>query len=131
VDTSGNVLGKHKGLTRYTIGQRKGLGIAFHSPLYVKAKDAAANTVTLCGEESLYSRSLQAVSCNWIIKTPKDSFRAKVKIRCRQTEEWAVIFPCPRTAAHILFDEPQRAIAPGQHAVVYDGDTIIGGGVIA
>jgi tRNA-specific 2-thiouridylase len=131
LDIKGNKLGRHKGLARYTVGQRKGLGIAWSSPLYVREKDAVANTIILCENDGLFSDRLEAYDCNWIVPVSDEPFRGKARIRYRQKEQWATVSPAPGNTAKIVFDEPQRAIAKGQHVVVYNGDIVVGGGVIA
>lgn len=131
VDEQGHVLGRHAGIIRYTVGQRKGLGIALGQPMYVKSKNAADNTVTLCRDEALFTTALDADRINLIATDRLDTpVRAQVKIRYAHK-------PCPATVTqtgedslHVEFDSPQRAIAPGQSAVLYDGDTVIGGGII-
>lgn len=131
LDEAGNVLGKHRGCVRYTIGQRKGLGIAFGTPLYVKRIDVAAGTVTLCDDASLYSDTLTANEFHWISGTaPTDSFRCKAKIRYRQQEQPCTVYPQPDGSVRVVFTEPQRAITPGQAVVLYDGDIVLGGGRI-
>lgn len=131
VDKQGNVIGKHKGLIHYTVGQRKGLGISSPEPLYVCKICTENNTVILGKNEDLFSREADAKDFNWISgKAPGRSFRCKVKIRYRQAEQWATVTPIGETAVHIAFDEAQRAVTPGQAAVLYDGDTVLGGGTI-
>jgi len=131
VDTAGNILGTHKGTVRYTIGQRKGLGLAYGSPLYVKHIDVPQNTVTLAPVGELYARSLTAGEFNWISgRAPVEPFRCKAKIRYRQQEQPATVYPQPDGSVKLVFDLPQRAITPGQAAVLYDGDTVLGGGRI-
>jgi len=131
IDMQGNVLGRHKGLIRYTVGQRKGLGIALQKPMYVYSKSIEDNTVTLCENENLFTKLLYANDFNWIaydkIKAP---IRAKVKVRYKQAEQWAKVEQVSNGTVRIEFDEPQRAIARGQAAVLYDGDVVIGGGTI-
>lgn len=131
IDTSGNILGKHNGLIRYTVGQRKGLGVSFSEPMYVHSKDLANNTVTLCTNDQLFSDSLTATDFNWISleKPPEKPIRVKAKIRYNQMEQSAVADVVDGDV-HIVFDEPQRAIAKGQAVVLYDGDVVVGGGVI-
>ena len=134
----GKSLGKHQGLAYYTIGQRKGLGIASPIPLYVLAKDIAANTLVVGSEDELGSRELTAKDVNWISgEAPKKPFRAEVKTRYTAREAWAGITPLddnkPGGSFHnlgVLFDELQRDITPGQAAVFYDGDLVLGGGTI-
>ena len=132
VDMGNNVIGKHKGLMRYTIGQRKGLGIAWAKPLYVRSKNASDNTITLCENDGLFEKSLRAADFNWIAygSPPKSAVRAKAKIRHGQAEQWASAEPMSGDAVHVEFDEPQRAISKGQAVVLYDGDVVLGGGAI-
>ncbi|GHU49529.1 tRNA-specific 2-thiouridylase MnmA [Spirochaetia bacterium] len=131
IDESGAVLGRHRGYACYTIGQRRGLGIACKQPVYVSAKSPEHNTVTLGPESSLYRKSLHAQDINLIacanINTP---LRVKVKTRYIQEEQWAIAEQTGHDELHINFDAPQRAITPGQAAVLYDGDLVIGGGTI-
>ena len=130
IDTKGNVLGEHKGIIRYTIGQRKGLGLALPAPMYVKEKDLVNNTVILSYEDEIFSSELTASDFNWIaFEKPDDPFRCTVKTRYRSKEAPAEVF-CEDEKVKIVFDEPQRAITKGQAAVLYDGDTVIGGGTI-
>jgi tRNA-specific 2-thiouridylase len=130
-DANGSAIGRHKGHIHYTVGQRKGLHIPWRSPLYVLRKDAETNTVVLGGDMDLLSRGLDAVECNWLIPAPTEAFRVRARIRSRQNEQWATVTPTSESTARFVFDEPQRAVARGQHVVAYDGDTVIGGGVIA
>lgn len=131
VDLDGNVLGTHKGIIKYTIGQRKGLGLALKQPMYVCRKDMERNSVVLGLNEDLFSRELDAYDFNWIaFERPDAPFRAKAKIRYRQQEQWATVTPAEESCVHIEFDEPQRAITSGQAVVLYDGDIVIGGGTI-
>ena len=131
VDEQGNVLGRHRGIIHYTIGQRRGLGIAAETPLYVKRIDPERNEVVLCRDEALYSRALTAKELNWMaFDTPPDSFRASAKIRYRHAEQPCTVKVLPGGRVAVEFDEPQRAATPGQAVVFYDGDTVLGGGVI-
>lgn len=131
VTRDGRILGKHKGIIRYTIGQRKGLGLALPEPMYVYDKNVEKNEVILCKNEELFSRELEADEFNWIMyDNPPEKFRAKAKIRYNQTEQWAEITVKESGTVRIVFDEPQRAIAKGQAVVLYDGDSVIGGGTI-
>ena len=131
VDAEGHVLGRHAGVIRYTIGQHRGLGLSLPEKRFVTAIDPVKNTVTLGAESELYRRDARAAEFNWISgETPDAPVRCRVKIRYRQTEQWAWVTPRGDSEAEILFDEPQRAITPGQAAVLYDGDTVLGGGVI-
>ena len=131
VDEAGRILGRHKGIAHYTIGQRKGLGIPSNRPLYVKAIDSKSNQVVLSGNDALFSQQLTGENFNWIAwEAPPRQFRCSAKIRYRQTEQ-----PCEVTveedgSVQVLFDRPQRAITPGQTVVLYDGDTVLGGGTI-
>ena len=131
VDVKGNILGKHKGLIRYTIGQRKGLGVAFGKPMYVCAKNIENNTVTLCDDSELYTKSLHAADFNWVAYDKvSEPIRIKAKIRYNHTEQWATAEQISEDTVHIEFDQPQRAIAKGQAVVLYDGDIVVGGGTI-
>ena len=131
LNTEGNAIGRHAGLHRYTVGQRKGLGIAAAEPLYVAAIEAEKNAVIAGSKESTYGSVLTAVDLNWISGTPPE-YPAKVKarIRYRQPEAGAVITPLDSSSVRVGFDGPQMAIAPGQTIVFYDGETVIGGGTI-
>lgn len=132
VDSQGNILGTHKGLIRYTIGQRKGLGIASSAPLYVTSLNPNDNTVTLSHGEGLYSKVLLAKDINLIsvpaIETP---MHLKAKVRYRQTEQPAVVTQLDADTLKIEFDEPQRAVTKGQAVVLYQDDIVVGGGTIA
>ena len=131
VDRCGNVLGTHRGVIHYTIGQRKGLGIAAGEPLYVCRICPQSNTVVLGRNEDLFSTEADVTDFNWISgESPKQAIRCKVKIRYRQAEQWATVTPCDEHDVHISFDDPQRAVTPGQAAVLYDGDIVLGGGTI-
>ena len=127
----GTVIGRHKGISRYTVGQRRGLGIAYSEPLYVKRILVAENKVLLGRDEDLYESSCDVAEVNWIAgETPSGPVRCAVKIRYRQTEQPATVTPLEGGRAHVEFDRPQRAITPGQSAVFYDGDEVLGGGEI-
>ncbi len=131
VDRNGKVLGEHKGIIKYTVGQRKGLGLSLPAPMYVMQKDIAKNEVVLCPNEELFSKELSAKDFNWIaFEKPPESFKAKAKIRYNQTEEAAHVTVTGDGCVHIEFEAPQRAIAKGQAVVLYDGDVVIGGGTI-
>ena len=131
VDLDGKVLGTHCGAVNYTIGQRRGLGIALGEPAYVCGKDMKANRVTLGPNEVLMSPALLADEMNWILP-PEDQgpIRCSGKIRHSQYEQPATLYPQPDGSCIAVFDEPQRAISPGQAAVFYRGDTVICGGTI-
>lgn len=130
-DTEGNILGTHKGIINYTIGQRKGLGISAGRPLYVVGKDISANTVTLGDEKDLYSDKLIAEDVN-IISLPEitSSMKITAKTRYSQKEHDAVLSPIGNGNFLVEFSQPQRAIASGQAVVFYDGDIVVGGGTI-
>ena len=131
VDEEGNILGKHKGIINYTIGQRKGLGLALKAPMYVLEKNIQNNEVILGYTDDLFKRELDVKGFNYIMfDNPHKPFRAKVRIRYNQIEQWATVTPTGEDSVHIVFDDPQRAIAKGQSAVAYDGDYVIGGGII-
>ncbi|MBQ8836916.1 MAG: tRNA 2-thiouridine(34) synthase MnmA [Clostridia bacterium] len=131
VDRQGNVLGKHKGVIHYTIGQRKGLGISSTAPLYVCEICPQSGDIVLGSNSDLLKTEADVSEFNWISGTvPQGKFRCKVKIRYRQAERWATVTPTGADSVHISFDEPQRAVTPGQAAVLYDGDIVLGGGTI-
>lgn len=130
LNSKGEVIGEHKGIIHYTVGQHKRLGMPFGEPMYVLSVNPADNTVTLGREEELFHREITVKDFNWISgKAPADGFRASAKIRYRHKEQ-----PCTVTLRGdrviIVFDEPQRAPTPGQSAVIYDGDFVLGGGII-
>ncbi len=130
INTEGNVLGTHKGIIHYTIGQRKGLGIALGAPAYVTDVDPSANTVTLGINDDLFSRKLVAERVNLISCDSLDTpVRILAKVRYRQKEQPATAWQ-ENGKLHVLFDEPQRAITKGQSVVLYDGDIVVGGGTI-
>lgn len=129
-DKEGNILGRHSGIINYTVGQRKGLG-AFGKPMFVNSICAENNTVIIGENGTQYCKGLIADSMNYIaFENPEKPFRAEVKIRFRAKEQPALITPLENGKAEIIFDEPQRSITPGQGAVIYDSDTVIGGGRI-
>lgn len=131
VDLEGNVLGTHDGIINYTIGQRRGLGIPADRRLYVKRIDSDRNEVILADDEDLFEKELLVRDFNWITgNAPEGEFRCQAKIRYRHKEQPAIVTILPEGKAKIVFDEPQRAITPGQSAVLYDGDTVLGGGII-
>lgn len=132
VDRQGRVLGRHRGIIRYTVGQKKGLGLSLPEPLYVCAVDPTANTVTLGKEEELYSRELTAHEVNLIsLPAIHAPMRLSAKIRYRQPAEPATVSQPDADTLRVVFDSPQRAITKGQSVVLYDGDTVVAGGVIA
>lgn len=132
VTTDGRVLAEHAGVHRFTIGQRKGLGVAVGEPLYVIMTDPRAQRVVVGAERELLSSRLFAHSMNWIsIGAPETPLRAEVKIRNKHEAAPATVFPTGSPErVEIRFDEPQRAVTPGQAAVLYDGDLVFGGGWI-
>lgn len=131
LDQSGKVVGTHKGAVAYTLGQRKGLGLAMGAPVYVCGKDMAANTVTVGPNEALFRSGLRANDWNWIaIPELTEPLRVTAKARSRMIEQPAAVYPEANGFARVEFDKPQRAITPGQAVVLYDGDTVVGGGTI-
>jgi tRNA-uridine 2-sulfurtransferase len=131
VDTAGHVIGRHEGIHRYTIGQRRGLGIADEKPLYVISLDAVTNRVTAGSSEELLTSEFTAAGVNWIaFDASEELVRADVRVRYRHTAAPATITPLKDARAYIIFDEPQRAITPGQATVFYRGDEVVGGGWI-
>lgn len=131
LDLDGNVVGEHRGAVAYTCGQRKGLGLAMGEPVYVCSKDMQANTVTVGPNEKLFSTTLLASDWNWIAFSElKEPIHVKAKARSRMIEQPATVYPEANGSARVVFDEPQRAITPGQAVVLYDGDLVVGGGTI-
>ena len=131
VNQNGEVLGKHQGIINYTIGQRKGLGIALGKPQFVLSKDAATNRVVLGDEEGLFQKNVKVKNVN-LIATDKLTapLKAKAKLRYRHREQEAIIHPVSESEVLLEFTAPQRAPSRGQSAVFYDGDIVIGGGII-
>ena len=131
IGTDGKPLGKHKGQIHYTIGQRKGLGVAFGKPQFVISKDIGTNTVVLGDEENLFYKNVLVKDLNFIpFDDLSGDIRISAKIRYRHGEQPAILHPVSENRAIIEFKTPQRAPAPGQSAVFYDGDTVVGGGII-
>ena len=132
VDESGQVLGKHRGIIHYTIGQRRGLGIASHRPLYVRQIDAAHNRIIVSHRENL-SNGLVATDLNLIggdrIEQPLNDVQVKIRLRHKAAE--ASVYPTDGNNTKILFKVPQMSVTPGQSAVIYSGDTVLGGGIIS
>lgn len=131
VDSKGNVLGRHKGIVRYTIGQRRGLGLALPESMYVQKKDMERNQVVLSTNAGLFSHRLIADTFNWsAIDTPAQPVRCRAKTRyqARETDCTASVLTDGRV--EIKFDQPVRALTVGQAVVLYDGDIVVGGGVI-
>jgi tRNA-specific 2-thiouridylase len=126
VTPDGEVVGAHEGVHRFTVGQRRGLGVAAGEPLYVISTEPASGRVTVGSNEALLRREMDVDDINWIsIPAPIEPIRAEVKIRNRHAPATATI-----TGGSVLFDEPQRAITPGQAAVFYRGELVLGGGWI-
>jgi len=131
VTTGGEVLGRHQGLHRFTVGQRRGLGVAVGRPLYVVSLDRGSNRVIVGEDEELRSAACDVRAVNWIpFAFPERPVRATVKIRNRHEAASATIEPLAGGGARVQFDEPQRAVTPGQSAIFFDGDLVLGGGAI-
>ncbi|TAK55502.1 MAG: tRNA 2-thiouridine(34) synthase MnmA, partial [Dehalococcoidia bacterium] len=131
VDRGGAVVARHDGVDGFTIGQRKGLGVALGERRFVTGIDAERNVVTLGVEDDLMSRGLVAENVNWIGGAPHAELRADTKIRYRTSAAASTVTPLEGGRARVTFDRPQRAVTPGQAAVFYDGDAVLGGGTIA
>lgn len=131
VDEKGKKIGKHSGIVRYTIGQRKGLGIAMGRPIFVLEKDAEANRVVIGDEKGLFYRCIEVENMNYIaFEKLTGDIKAKAKLRYRHIEQSAIIHSFGENRAIIEFEKPQRAPSPGQAVVIYDGDIVLGGGTI-
>ena len=131
LDLDGNAVGKHRGAVSYTLGQRKGLGLAMGAPVYVCAKDMEKNTVTVGPNEALFSTTLFADDWNWFpFETLTEPIRVQAKARYNQPPQSATVYPGENGTARVVFDAPQRALTPGQAVVLYDGDLVVGGGTI-
>lgn len=131
VDEQGNVLGEHAGMLYYTVGQRKGLGVAFGRPMYVHSKNAATGDVVLCDNEALFSRVLSAHSINWISDVPLTApLRVQAKVRYAHRAAPATVWQLDEDHICVEFDDPQRAIAKGQSVVLYGDEVLLGGGII-
>ena len=131
VNTAGEAIGNHTGIHRYTIGQRRGLGIAHEKPLYVLQIERARNQIIVGEADELESIEFIAKGVNWVaFDEPAEPVRAEVKIRYRHEPAAAAIYPLPDNRARIVFDEPQRAITPGQATIFYNGEEVVGGGWI-
>lgn len=132
LDLEGRKVGTHKGAVAYTLGQRKGLGLAMGAPVYVCRKDMAANTVTVGPNEALYSKTLWAKDWNWFLfESLTEPMAVTVKTRHTQQEAAATVYPEAEGTARVEFEIPQRAVTPGQAVVLYSGDMVVGGGTIA
>lgn len=131
VSVSGEILGRHKGIIRYTSGQRKGLGIALGKPQFVISKDAEKNRVVLGDEQYLFTKRVEVKDCNYIaVRKPKNNLRVSVKTRYNQKEQPAVLIPISENRVLVEFDNPQKAVTAGQSAVFYSDDIVVGGGII-
>ena len=131
LNLDGKVVGKHCGAVCYTLGQRKGLGIALGAPVYVCSKDMEANTVTVGPEDALFATTLIADSWNWFpFETLTEPTRVMAKARYRHIPQPATVYPMEDGKAKVVFDTPQRAMTPGQTIALYDGDIVVGGGII-
>ncbi len=131
VDLDGNVIGTHKGIIHYTIGQHKRLGQAFGVPRYVCSIDAAGNRIALGGPEDVFSSRANVKDCSWISGAPpQEEIECKVRLRYKQKEQLATVRSSGENECVVIFHEPQRAVTPGQAAVFYDEDTVLGGGTI-
>ncbi|HUV31159.1 MAG TPA: tRNA 2-thiouridine(34) synthase MnmA [Acidobacteriota bacterium] len=132
VHTDGRVLGRHNGTAFFTIGQRKGLGIAHPTPLYVQEIDTRANRVIVGDNDTLFRSELTAQRVNWVGREPSsEPFEAAVKIRYLHPAAPATVTPLTDSSVHVTFENTQRAITPGQSVVFYEGDILSGGGIIA
>ncbi len=134
VTTSGEVVGKHSGIQNFTVGQRKGLGLTSADPLYVLKIHPDSHQVTIGRDEELMTRHLRADRTNWISIAglePGRELRVKIKVRHRHEPAWASLRSDGADAVTATFDQPQRAVTPGQSAVFYDGEDVVGGGWIA
>ena len=131
VDQKGQVLGHHRGIIRYTHGQHKGLGLSTSEPLYVLEKDAVSNTIRLGPDSDLWSQTLTAEQFNWVsIPEPTEPIAVTVKTRYSQREAAAIARSLPGGRCQVTFEEPQRAITPGQAVVLYQEEIVVGGGTI-
>ena len=131
VGTQGEVYGQHKGIIHYTVGQRKGLGLSFSQPMFVKELDVENNQVVLSKAEELFSQTVAARDVNLIsVESIPEPLRVKARVRYRQKEQPATVVQTGPDELRVVFDQPQRAITPGQALVLYDGDTVVGGGRI-
>jgi len=131
LDLDGKIVGKHCGAVCYTLGQRKGLGIALGAPVYVCSKDMAANTVTVGPESALFATTLLADKWNWFpFENLTAPIRVMAKARYRHIPQPATVYPMENGIAKVVFDTPQRAMTPGQTVALYDDDVVVGGGII-
>ena len=132
VTADGEKVGTHTGVHKFTVGQRRGIGVSYPQPLYVLSLDTSRNRLVVGTNDQLMGKSLVAKNINWIsIERLDEPLRAKAKIRYRTEEADATLYPLPDGNVRVEFDEPQRAITPGQATVFYDGDIVVGGGLIS
>jgi tRNA-specific 2-thiouridylase len=131
IDENGNILGRHRGIIHYTVGQRRGLGVASPRPLYIQRIDAKKNRIVVTDKANLFSKGLIAKDLNLIsidkLTAPQ---KVKVKIRLKHNETPATVFPHGKDKIRVIFEEPQMSVAPGQSVVFYSGNTVVGGGII-
>jgi len=131
LDLGGQVVGRHRGAVCYTLGQRKGLGLAMGAPVYVCGKDMQKNTVTVGPNEALFATTLRADNWNWIpFPALTEPLAVMARARYNQKEQPAMVYPEADGFARVVFAEPQRAMTPGQAVVLYQGDLVVGGGTI-
>ncbi len=131
VSEDGRIIGRHKGISHYTVGQHKGLGIVSDEPLYVAKISPDDRVITLCTDSGLYEKCAVVADVNWIAGIPESKkIRCRVKIRYRRPEQPAELTVLDDKTVKVEFDAPERAVTPGQAAVFYDGDTVLGGGTI-
>jgi tRNA-specific 2-thiouridylase len=130
VDTTGNVIARHDGFDGYTVGQRRGLGVALGERRYVVRIDAERHRIVIGSRDELLRRTLRAQAVNWLCEPPSEPFRCEAKIRYLHTAAAATATPIGDADFEMEFDEPQSAITPGQAVVLYDGDRVLGGGTI-
>jgi len=131
VDKDGKVLGTHRGIIHYTVGQRKGLAVSADRRLYVRSINPNDNTVCLCDKADLLQSTAEAAEFHWINGVPqKRQFHCAVKVRYNQKEQPAMVELLADDRVKITFDQPQGAVTPGQSAVLYDGDVVLGGGIL-
>ncbi len=131
LNTEGRLLGEHRGLAFYTIGQRKGLGISSPVPLYVRYKDVQRNALVVTTRDGLGERELLAAGAHWISGAPPDSaFKADIQTRYTARAQRGTVTPLDEGAFRVIFESPQRDITPGQSAVIFDGERVLGGGII-
>lgn len=132
LDREGREIGRHRGIIHYTIGQRRGLGVTGRKPLFVTAIDPVRNAIVVGEESALFAEACSVEECRWMAgEPPANEFTCAVKLRSTAREAWTRVVPVGRGRARLRFETPQRAVAPGQAAVFFDGDEVLGGGTIA